>query len=1291
MLAVLTVNSSGDTHVNTTDNALTLREAIEVVANGTTTGLNATAAAQIDASANPLGTNDTINFASSLSAATITLSRATTFGQLEISKALVIDGASLGITILADDPTPHISHTDQTRGDGIRIFNITDPSMPIGTAPPTVKMVGLTLKNADPALSVSPDEPFGGAIFSQCPLILQNMTITDNEAGEGAAVYVNVEGGGSQRTALTIQDSTIDYNSASSGGGAAYVLLSMSTSNDAIAASGSELSHNTAGTGNGGALLVDGNFAGSGSHDTVTISSTCTFADNHAGNAGGAVFVQTNAVARVDLSLQQSTLSGNTANGSYGGGLYFFGQSGSSLTIQDSTISGNFSARHGGGLYALGSGHAQFAILGTTKIQNNTAGGFLSAVGGAANIQLGNYSSLDIEDCTISGNKALGSSAGGGLYLRTSDGSTATIQDSTITGNTASDGGGIHAYAVRKAASIDIEHTTIGTTDPDPQHITDRNIAAANGGGIWARAGDDGTISIKGNSTVAGNRANGAGDGGGGIWARVDVGGALNIDHSTVSGNTAYAGSGSNNGSGNGGGLFAEQFGSAVGSAVTISNSTISGNTAVNRGAGVYSLNGGGTETLIQDSTITGNTVPVGAHGFPNGGAGGGVYAQLDHDSFPAASSPKLTITGSTIDHNKTDLHGGGVFVLANIDGIFTATNSMISSNQTLDATDGQGGGIFITQWDVNPPPHTINVTLDDVMLTGNTAAVGGGIYAYLNDDSMLDVENNSIVAGNTATLGDGGGIFAEAFANPIHVNLAPTSSAVQIMRSTISNNKAGARGGGMYVVNHAGTKSLVKESWITGNEAGTSTTALSRSGGGIYAFESKDTGGYSPSLTITGSTADSNRTFSKGGGVYVVAENDGVFAATNSTFYANQATDTMAGQGGGIYFTQFNNSSNPSHTGGYLVNDTITQNIAPFGGGLRTEDAGGIVMDVANTIISQNYSSTAKTTASDAVGRFDIANFQYNLIGTGSSLKNLDGSTPTSLPFGNMTSDSPGLTATLEYRGGFAPLAALLPNSPAIDAGSNTYDVDLFTGKLMTDQRGTGFLREFDVPGYHDPGAITDIGAYEVNAPKIIGLGVGSTIYASQGIYWMPAGSGEQLRTVPIGNANEVIFQFSEPISGLQKNDLTMQSAITQSSYDVSGSTFTYNSASNTATWVFGTAFYTDQIVISLAANGTDAFGNALDGDWTNPTTLSQATSHNWPSGDGSAGGTFVFHITILPGDANRDNVVNGSDIGVVILYWQQSSAKWIIGDVDGNGTVNGADIGLVILNWQVAFVNFI
>ena len=86
---------------------------------------------------------------------------------------------------------------------------------------------------------------------------------------------------------------------------------------------------------------------------------------------------------------------------------------------------------------------------------------------------------------------------------------------------------------------------------------------------------------------------------------------------------------------------------------------------------------------------------------------------------------------------------------------------------------------------------------------------------------------------------------------------------------------------------------------------------------------------------------------------------------------------------------------------------------------------------------------------------------------------------------------------------------------------------------RFATDGRGTGFLRKVDIPGYGTGPYIVDIGAVELNVPKIVGVTIATTGTTSVSApYDVPVGSGEQLRTVPVGQANQIIIHFSEDVT---------------------------------------------------------------------------------------------------------------------------------------------------------------
>lgn len=106
-----------------------------------------------------------------------------------------------------------------------------------------------------------------------------------------------------------------------------------------------------------------------------------------------------------------------------------------------------------------------------------------------------------------------------------------------------------------------------------------------------------------------------------------------------------------------------------------------------------------------------------------------------------------------------------------------------------------------------------------------------------------------------------------------------------------------------------------------------------------------------------------------------------------------------------------------------------------------------------------------------------DFISNGYNLIGDGTGSSGF-----TALGDQVGTSDNPidPLLGSLENNGGSTLTLALLPNSPAIDAGNPN-----FVAPPEFDQRGSGFPRILD--GNGDGVAIVDIGAFEASQPTSV------------------------------------------------------------------------------------------------------------------------------------------------------------------------------------------------------------
>jgi hypothetical protein len=274
------------------------------------------------------------------------------------------------------------------------------------------------------------------------------------------------------------------------------------------------------------------------------------------------------------------------------------------------------------------------------------------------------------------------------------------------------------------------------------------------------------------------------------------------------------------------------------------------------------------------------------------------------------------------------------------------------------------------------------------------------------------------------------------------------TDGTVTISGVTIQNGDSGIGGGGLNVSNSS-TVVTVNDCVIKDN--------VGRNGGGVYVelgatlYMNRCTisGNSSPDLAPQGGGYG-------GGGIYNV---NSTVNLTNCTISDNSASDDEYGYGGGIR----NNGSSASMT---LVNCTVVGNSASGtpgqGGGFYNESGG--TMTFVNTIVANNT----------ATGGGDNG---YNDSGTVTSLGyNID--SQDSCGFHQTTDqiNTDPLLGPLQDNGGPSFTHALLPGSPAIDAGT-------CTGAPTTDQRGV--IRPWPW------GASCDIGAYEVGPsaiPDVVG-----------------------------------------------------------------------------------------------------------------------------------------------------------------------------------------------------------
>lgn len=251
------------------------------------------------------------------------------------------------------------------------------------------------------------------------------------------------------------------------------------------------------------------------------------------------------------VTLENLAVTGAGVGNGGGAGIY---ASGGSLTILDSTVSGNQSTAAGAGIAHSGA-HLQIE---RSRIANNIE--FTSSAGSGGGIST-NGGTLAILDSEIARNKTYGdSSAGGGLVI--GGGTTsATIADTTVEDNhtygDGSEGGGIAFFG----DALTVDRSTIAGNSTDGLLST--------GGGIDNTGG--GTLTVR-NSTISGNQTDGKNSDGGGVNSIISD---TRIYSSTITGNSANDAS-NDSGVTYGGGLYSTSDLAAP----KVVNSIVAGNSA---------------------------------------------------------------------------------------------------------------------------------------------------------------------------------------------------------------------------------------------------------------------------------------------------------------------------------------------------------------------------------------------------------------------------------------------------------------------------------------------------------------------------------------------------------------------------------------------------------------------------------------------------------------------------------------------------------------------------------------
>jgi len=421
--------------------------------------------------------------------------------------------------------------------------------------------------------------------------------------------------------------------------------------------------------------------------------------------------------------------------------------------------------------------------------------------------------------------------------------------------------------------------------------------------------------------------------------------------------------------------------------------------------------------------------------------------------AFGVLPQRTVSISGLSIRHAQV-----GVY---NNQGTVSVSNCVLSGNSAAglynDASQGSVGASMTVADSIISNNSGSGAANNEGTLAVNSCVLAGNSTGIFNFGPLT--VSNCVVSDNSQGIANNGHLTvlnSNVSDNGLGISLTASELAVvtaTIRSSTVSGNSGGGVVTSTGVFCGCGVDVTITNCSISGNS----------SYGGIHAE-----GG--PNLAITDSTISGNSANDgqgRGGGIH--AENG--LRVENSTISGNSAATI----GGGIYahFTQIVNSTisgNSAGTSGggiyeahsslHVTNSTITGNSAPSGGGIyNTQGIPADRLQISNTILSAGASGE------------NIFNDGGTVISDGYNLSSDDGGGYLTGPGDQVETDP--LLSPLQDNGGPTFTHALLPGSPAIDAGDPN-----FSPPPLHDQRDCHFDRVFN-------GRI-DIGSFETQpAPR--------------------------------------------------------------------------------------------------------------------------------------------------------------------------------------------------------------
>lgn len=284
----------------------------------------------------------------------------------------------------------------------------------------------------------------GGAIFgSDAELEVSGSQISGNRAGNSGGGITTIAGGNRMGSTLTVRGGVVSSNStvANDGGG-------INAFDTIVTIEGAQITNNIADNYGGGIRMLVQHLTPQANSLIIRDS---VIRGNRIRNTGGGIGVegQLGEFTIINSLISENEAASTTVAGTnQGGGIYYAG--GSTLTLIDTTVRGNFAGRSGGGVFA---NLSNLIARGSTEISSNeaglTAGGIYGFQG--CNILIEEQARV-INNHAYCNNDPQSTTNGGGGIALLSFGFVTTLTvrgEAIISGNTAvSYGGGIWTYPV---------------------------------------------------------------------------------------------------------------------------------------------------------------------------------------------------------------------------------------------------------------------------------------------------------------------------------------------------------------------------------------------------------------------------------------------------------------------------------------------------------------------------------------------------------------------------------------------------------------------------------------------------------------------------------------------------------------------------------------------------------------------------------------------------------------------------------------------------------------------------